>query len=495
MDMMDNHFNSKVREIFRRIYQGRRINIRASKNSLEQQLDLYLEHFSIHTGKQVSKKDKTRIFSAIKRNNQVARVLNAGAFGKLVKRVKELMADTIVGYIFCIDGRIPAIFAGGKFARFFENPAAEVTTIKRKSDNKLIPDSSDLIEALRRVASMEEDLLEIVAAHTSISDSHHGCGAMAAKRKAGLLDPKDSLEDANLKIIKEKTIPAISNIYNEFRVQFGLPILKKVAVPILYDTDTFGMFLNYDLKNDSEQLSTTGLVTKHKDRMDEFFIKKNLLFGAFRSKFSDLKFLTPFFENVVYMIEDILSYKVAKEMVEEIEEYINKYYPDLTAKQKKSLKFILVRNISIQYLTGLSDIKKKALDHPFAQHEESYMAVAMRGGTIGKFDPQNQVFASTPSDPQEAIQNINIKLSIMGNSPKIRPYILFVCNSIARRDLEKNSNVLQRLMGSNAGLLRDIIADNKLGRMIESGEMIPVPVLVEENSREVLKIIDHSAYI
>jgi len=123
------------------------------------------------------------------------------------------------------------------------------------------------------------------------------------------------------------------------------------------------------------------------------------------------------------------------------------------------------------------------------------MAVAMRGATIGKFDPQNQAFASTPADPKQAIANINTMLSILGDSPKVKPYILFVCNSIKVRDLRENGHVLQRLLGSNAGLLRDIIADQKLGGMIEKGEMIPVPVLIEEDTREVLKIVDHSGYI
>ena len=495
MKMSGAHINIGVRDIFRKIYQGKNINLAASKDLLEQQLDLYLNHFSTHIGKTISKREKTRIWAVIERNNQVGKILNAPHFKKLVKRVKELIGKTFVGYIFCIDGRIPAIFVGGRFARFFENPAAEVAVIKRKSDNKLIPDSSDLIEALRRAASMEDDLLEIVAAHTSILDSHHGCGAMAAKKRAGLIDSKLSFEHANLKIIKERTIPAISNIYNEFREQIGLEPLKTVGIPVLYDTDTFGLFLNYDLQKEDKALSTTELTNKYKDQLDEYFIKKNLVFGSFGSKFSDLKYLTAFFRNVVEVIEAIVDKKVAKNLLTDIEGYIDNAYFDLTSNQKQGLKFILVRNISIQYLTGLSSVKKRTLDHPFSEHGEGYMAVAMRGGTIGKFDPQNQVFASTPADPADAIESINIELSIMGSSSKIKPYILFVCNSINSRDLKENSLVLQRLMGSNAGLLRDIIADSKLGAMIESGELIPVPVLVEEDTREVLKIADHSAYI
>lgn len=486
------HGKRKVKDLFKRIYQNRQINLSASKNSLEEQLNLYLDHLSKHTSHEVSKKDRLRIWNIIERNNQVAKILSSPGYRKIVKRKRELSKGVSLGYVFCIDGRIPAIFLGGRFARHFEIPAAEITTMKRKSDNELIPDSSDLNEALRRISIMRDDLLEIVFAHTSLSNPHHGCGAMLAKRKMGLTDSKLSLEEANLKIIKQRSIPAITNMYNEFRVQLGLEPLKVIGIPAVYDTDTFGIVLNFDLKDKS--FSTTDIANKYKDQLDEYFIKNNLVFGSFREKFTDLKYLVAFSQNVLLIAEAIVAGKVAKELLNEVEQYLNEFFEGLTDNQRQALKFLLIRNIALQYLTGAS-VKRKTIEHAFVEHKESYMAVAMRGATIGKFDPQNQGFASTPSSPNQAIENINTMISIMGPGKQNKPYILFVCNSVNRRDLKENNQVLQRIMGSNAGLLRDIIEDKVLGEMIEKEEIIPVPVLIEEDAREVLKIIDHSGYI
>jgi len=503
MQIQPTHINNKVKEIFRKIYQGRKINLAASKDYLEEQLDLYLDHLGSHTGFKVANKDKERIWNIIERNNQVAKILSTPGYRKIVKRKRQLLGAISLGFVFCIDGRIPAIFLGGRFARHFETPAGEITTMKRKSDNKLIPDSSDLNEALRRIATTGDDFLEIVFAHTSLSNPHHGCGAMAVKKKMGLIDPKLSLEDANLKIIKEKTIPALFNIYNEFKAQLGLKPLKVVGIAAVYDTDTFGIILNYNQRLEKKSLSTTDLTNKYKDKLDEYsiskgknsFIKDNIVFGSFREKFTDLKYSVAFAQNVLKITESLLDSKVANEALVEVDKYIDVHYEDLTPDQKKGLRFILIRNIAFQYLTGLCMIKRKIADHAFAKHGESYMAVAMRGATIGKFDPENQGFASTPSDPKQAIGNINTMLSIIGDSSKMKPYILFVCNSVNSRDLRENNQVLQRIMGSNAGLFIRLIEDKNLGEMVEKGEIIPVPILIEEDTREVLKIVDHSGYI
>lgn len=483
----------RAQNLFKRIYQNNRLNLDASRRSLEVQLNLYLDHIGAHINQAIKRRERDRIWSIIARNNQVAKILETPGYRSIVKAKKKLLGKTILGYVLCIDGRIPAIFLGGRFSRYFETPAAEITVIKRKSDGKLIPDSTDLNEALRIAATDENDLLEIVLAHTSLTNPHHGCGAMAGKRQAGILDKNLSNEEANLKLIKEQSIPALTNVYNEFREQLGFEPLKTVALAALYDTDTFGLIFNFDLKEKS--LSTTDLTKEFSENLDDYFVKNNLVLGTFKEKFSDLKFLVHFSSNLLLITEHILAEKAVPELLYKIEEYIELNFPDLTSDQRQALKFVIVRNVALQFLIGSCNIKKSHLDHPFAEHGEGYMAVAMRGGTIGKFDPENQAFACSPSDPQSGIATINVMLSIMGDSPKIKPYILFVCNSVNGRDLKENNQIIQRLMGSNAGLLRDIIQDEKLGKMIESGEMILVPVLISEDTREVLRIIDHSAYI
>lgn len=482
------HINIKFRNFFEKIYSGGKINLTASRSSLEEQLNLYLDHLGAHTGCKTPGKDRIRIWNIIERNNQVAKTLSNPNYRKIIKRKLQLIKGTSLGFVFCIDGRIPAVFLGGRFARHYEVPAAEVTTIKRKSDGKLIPDSSDLNEALRRISTTGDDLLEIILAHTSLSDPHHGCGAMMVKKKAGVLDPKLFLIKANLKIINEKSIPAITNMYNEFRAQLGFSPLDVVGIAAVYDTDTFGIIL--------DSLSTTILANKYKDEFDKYFIKDNIMFGFFKQKFTDLAFLTVFSKNTLLITESILDQKVTPKLLTEIKDYLNQNYGNLTENQKKTLEFVLIRNIALQYLTGSClNTGKGRYDQPFTEHEESYMAVAMRGTTIGKFDPKSQAFASTPADPKQAIENINAMFSIMHNTHQAKPYILFVCNSVANRDLRENNQVLQRIMGSNAGLLRDISEDHSLGDMIEDGRLIPVPVLIDEDVRAVLKIVDHSGYI
>ncbi len=487
-------FNTLARNIFKKIYRNNTINLEASKKTLEDQLVLYLEHLGYHISKKIFFKDKQRIEDIILRNNQVSETLESPRFKATDRRNKLLIGPVNLGFVFCIDGRIPTIFIGGRFAKHWEVPAAEVTTIKRESDKKLVPVSTELGEALRSLSVSNNELLEIVFAHTSFIG--HGCGAMAAKQKMGLIPKGLSLKEANLKIIKEKTIPSLANLYNELRAQNGLEPLKEIAVAALYDTDTFGIILNYDLKDENKSLSTTNITNQFKEQLDDYFIRYNLVFGSFKERFSYLKHLTTFHQNLLKVTEKLGDSKLFPELNELIDTYLKSHFKNLSVNQIRALKFFLLRNIAFQYLTGLSSVTKKNLEHPFAHHQESYMAITMRGGTIGKFDPENQGFASAVADPTQAISYIKTMLSIMsGGKKSSKAYILFISNSINPRDLRDNNVVLQRTIGSNAGLLRSIINDPELGKMISKGEIIPVPVLISEETREVLKIIDHSVYI
>lgn len=488
-------FNINARKIFGRIYRNSKIDLAALKSTLDDQLHLYLDHLSTHLQKPIDKKDYKRILEIIGRNNEVGEILDSSEYRHLVERKKHLLGPIALGLIFCIDGRIPAIFLGGRFASHWEVPAAELKVVKRKSDGQILPESNELCEALRKIVTLEKDLLEIVLAHTSLLNPSHGCGAMAAKRKSGEVKA-DSLEEANLELIRKTTIPAISTLYNEFRVQNGLEPLKKVALEGLYDTDSFGIILNYEGKDKGLSLSTTDLTNKYKDRMDEFFIKFNLVCGSFSEKFTDLKYLIPFSKNVLKITEDLLENKDFSPLREEVEDFITKNYPDLTETQQKAFRFFLIRTIAFQYLAGCTNISKKTLHHPFAHHEEGYMAVSTRGMVLGKFDPKSQGFSSTPSGRGNAVSFIKTKISIMNLTKKTKdPYLLFICNPVNKRDLTENSIQLHKIMDANAELFRFIVNEGELGKMIQKGELLLIPVLIDEDTREVLKVINHSAYI
>lgn len=489
---------TKARKIFEKIYKKEGIDLRASVSSLKDQLYLYFDHLSLRTKKPISHADKDRAQRIIERNNLVSKVLDGEDFKKVVLGKLELSGKAVLGFIFCIDGRIPSIFLGDRFAKFWEVPAGELGAVRRKSDGKIIPTSTDLSESLRRRVTSGKELLEIVFAHTSLIDASHGCGAMAAKRANGELDPKISNEEANLKILEEKTIPAITTLFNDFRALKGFEPLKRVGIPALYDTDSFGVILNYNRRSEGKSLSTTELTNQFKEEITENFVRENLVFGAYKQKFHDLKYIVIFFENLLKVTRALLSDKKFSPLQEKLTKYINENYIDLTANQKKTLKFFLTRSIALQYLTGLSAANKKNIDHPFAEHEEEYMAVSIRGITIGKFDPESQGFSSTPADSESAIRNIKTKISIMlktSKDNKKKPFLLFICNVLNHTDLSENNRVLKRAMVTNAELLRDILEDEQLGEMIRKGNIIPVPVLLSEQTGEVLKIADQSAYI
>lgn len=487
----------KARKIFERIYKKEKIDLRASAETLKDQLNLYLDHIEQHIRKDISSKERSRITKIIERNNLVSEVLNDESFKNIVQGKMELSGKAVIGYIFCIDGRIPSIFMGDRFAKFWEVPAGELMITKRKSDGKIIPASTDLGESLRRRVTSGKELLEIVFAHTSLIDPKHGCGAMAAKRARGLLSDKLSNEEANLKILEEKTIPAITTLFNNFRTHKGFDPMKRVGVAALYDTDSFGVILNYDRRNQGKSLSTTELTNEFKESITERFVGENLVFGAYKQKFHDIKYLTIFFGNLLKVTKALLQEKKFAPLQDILNKYINQNYADLTVNQKKSLRFFLTRSIALQYLTGLSVANKKNIDHPFAEHGEEFMAVSIRGATIGKFDPESQGFSSTPADADTAIANIKAKMSIMNGSSenKKQPFILFICNLLYQSDLQENNRVLKRAMVSNAELLRAIIEDPALGEMVRKASLIPVPVLLAEGTNEVLKIADHSAYI
>lgn len=488
----------RARRIFERIYKKEGIDLKASVNTLKDQLYLYFDHLSLKIKTPITSGDRERALEIIERNNLVSEVLDSEDFKRVVSGKIELAGKAVLGFIFCIDGRIPSIFLGDRFAKFWEVPAGELVTIKRMSDGKLIPASTDLGESLRRRVTSGKELLEIVFAHTSLIDPAEGCGAMAAKRAAGILNPKLNNEEANLKILEEKTIPAITTLYNDFRAQKGFKPLKKIGIAALYDTDSFGVILNYDKRASGRSLSTTDLTNQFKEAITEYFVKENLVFGSYKQKFHDIKYLVIFFENLLKVTKALLDDKKFFHLRDIISSYINIHFDGLSQNQKETFKFFLIRSIALQYLTGLSAANKRNIDHPFAEHEEKYIAISVRGTTIGKFDPESQGFSSTPADSETAVRNIKTKISIMlktSKDNKKKPFLLFICNVLNRSDLSDNNRVLKRAMVTNAELLRDILEDGQLGLMIRKGSIIPVPVLLSEQTGEVLKIADHSAYI
>ncbi len=493
--VMPSRLTLPARKLLTFLPRSNRVHRLHANSSISQQLDHYLDLLAKQLQHSINKKEHKRILAIIERNNAVAKILDSVPYRRTVKQKKDLLGKAQLGLIFCIDGRIPAIFLGGRFARHWEVPAGEITVTKRKSDGKLIPESSDLSEAFREIASQGGEVLEVVLAHTSFLG--HGCGAMAAKKKAGVLPPKTSVEDANIQIIEETTLPAITTIFNDFRLDTGNPPLQRVGIAALYDTDTGGIILNHPLRKAKQALSTTELTNRYASQIAKLKGMNQGAQSSFKTKFSKLEYLTSFSEAVANMTELLMARSKQNEVLVEIDSYLEIYYADLTKVQQQALRFLICRTIAFQFLTGLSKVTVTSLNHAFAEHEEKYLAVSLTGATLGKFDPEMQGFSSTPADAKVAISNIKTKLSIMGKSTNKTnfPYILFICSPTSKKTLKDQSGVLRRTISRNAELLRSIVADPDLSNLVKTGSLLPVSVLIAEDTREVLEVIDHSAYI
>lgn len=469
-----------------------------SSSSLSFQAKKYIDHFNQRLNTSLPEETLSRVSKIVERNNMLSWLLDNPEYESCMKKQNDLIKDAKLALVFCIDGRIPAIFLGGWFADSWETPAGEIIAKMRQSDGTIIPFATHLGESLRRLVDNKQDLLEIVLGHTSLSSSH-GCGAMAAKKKAGLIDENKSLEEANLEIINQKSIPALTNLYNEFRKQANLAPLAQAGVSAMYDTDTFGFIFNFENKQTSKKLSTTALTNEFSTLISGSLTDSPLSFGVYHSSFTRLDRFIQFSKDIIKITEVLLESSDLKHLRDQVTNFINKTYPKLTSNQKSALRFFILRTIAFQYLTGLCVFKKHPR-HPFVEHSETYIATSTRGKTIGKLDPAEQGFGSNAEDSSTAVSNIKVKLAIMNESlaeghALQKPYLLFICNPVNKIDLSENNETIHAVLGSNAGLFRDITADSELWELIKSGQLFPIPVLVDEDTREVLKIIDHSAYL
>lgn len=451
----------------------------------------YLEHLSLHIEKDIPETEFNRIIEILEQNNKVSEVLDSEGFKELTRRQKEQIAPVRLGLLYCIDGRIPGILLGGRFASHWEVPAAELALEKRISDGEMLPESNELCEALRKIAASDEELLEIVMAHTSLLHPDHGCGAMAAKKKSGEVPLESFLEDENLKIIKKKTIPAMTTIYNEFRKHNGKEEVKSISVSALYDTDTLGTVFNYEGRDQGKALFISELTKENAQEIQRLY--GDLKIGCYEERFADLDNLTKFGEDIYKVRKGLSEGEEFEDLRLKIQDFINTTYTDLSENQKRALQIFILRNIALQYLAGSFDAKD---EHAFSSHDEDYMAVSTRGMVIGKFDPEAQVFGSTPSDSETAISFIKTKISIMKSTAHDKdPFLLFVCNPVNPHDLEAGNIQLHKVMDANAEVFRAIIQDSELGQLVLGGRLLPISVLIDEDSRAVLKVIDHSAYV
>lgn len=443
----------------------------------------------------VVEKQQEKVLRILDRNNNIAKLIeSAGPDGykPVVSEEIKLRGEAKLGYVYCIDGRIPTIFIAGRFANAWEEPAGLIGMSETDSGEH-IPKSTILGQALEEAVRENRDVLEVFFAHTGTINGPNTCGYMNQLKADLNLGDEVDLTAENIRRFETEDIPAVTEFYNRVSLQKGKTPLSRVGISAVYETDTMGMVLNYG--QEGRQFSTTDFINSIKDEV-EFVIGEHLgVFGSMREGFSDPENFIKVTQKVLEVTKFIMG---QNRFTDVIDPYLAENYSDLTGSQLQALRFMLVRTMALQYVTGLS-ISEPGVGHTFTHHQEDYLSVSLAGKPVGRFDPKEQVFASTPSDTVTAVKDIQLKLSLMDKHDAKKPYILFVSNPVKKADWDKyvanESEAINRNVALNASLFKTIVADRNLKSRIKDGSLIVVPVLVDQNTGEVLEVVDHSASV
>lgn len=436
-------------------------------------------------------KDKARVLRYITDVNETARMIQELDHGDIIKKEKELKGNCKTGTVICIDGRISIIHQFGRTANVWEI-AGSLVESERRPDGNVYLTTHRLIDALQKTSSASEDrdLLEIVTAHTS-SDPDHKCGKMTGVVAAAGL-PKDVIDEKGLQAA-ELRAQAIENTYNEIRRSQGKEPQAQVAITAMIDTDTMGFILNYgkeDVLSSSDVLMHTGLLSNIHDDM----LPVVGAFGSMKDTFAAKDRIMEYSQKVEAITRYFMHTEIhrADSVVKGIRAYIAEHFPKLTPSQKQALEFTFCRTMASQYVTGLSG---EHFNHPYNEHGEKYISVSPFGKSFGRHDYTQQSFGSTPKDRKDALTQVKIKLSIMshhkGNDDA---KIIFVSNPIKKDALShlEMSSTYAEIIDSNRAYYEHLYQDKDIKKQIHDGKLILVPLLVDEDTGEVLRIMDDS---
>lgn len=418
----------------------------------------------------------------IETNNTAAELFSSDEYKTLKERDKEQRGKCALGICHCIDGRIPTPHLIDQAGSTWETAAGILATEKSVfGDGSMGLESSRLEEAIIERAQNAEKgpLLEVLFAHTSISDPEHGCGAMIAEREKGTYPPDADLVAENLKILQDRG-RVITDIYNR-NVHEAKNQVATAAITGVYDTDHMGLIFGYGTES---PLSTTELTRLLSPQITEAFSQsaEEISEGMYAETFAKVETFLEQKKKRLLINDYLLS---NDSLNQQFNSFIEKNHPELTADQKQALKYLIVRNISFQYTTGTFEDTEHH-HHPFAHHGEGYQSVSLDGITLGQYDPENQVFGANPSSAEEAIKHIKTQCTLMDKIGEAeRPYILFLSKAIP-------SGQTNGFMENERGILKKtwtrVLQDKEIMARVRNGELCVIPTLIESKTRRVLDV-------
>jgi hypothetical protein len=454
--------------------------VSAETINLDKQLNIFCEGLGSFAPDEINYK---KILDIIHRNNEIADLLITPQFGRIINFGKRLRGDAKVGFVYCFDGRIWDML-WGRLNNVWRAPGGILYTAEGPFSGKLRPASDNLIEALRASVDPNRDLLEVCLAHTALT-TKHGCGYM--RMKYGSEISEEDLVQINLDLIRQNTIPAITNSYNEAMEIRKLSPLERVAVEGIFETDAVGLIFG--------DLSTTEIVKNFEGQL-------NVLFGSMQKNigdFTDHKNLINFSKRLMDATAIVLTDNNLG-INKIINGHIEKIFGNLTDMQKQALRFFIARIVCFQYLTGVYQFEGHPT-HPFSKHGEAYVSIATSGKNVGDNDTRVQTFGCTPADAIIANEQLEIELMVLeSNRDKTKPrqpVICFIPTLVDKYQLgktpEDDSEALNNIRGENAHLYRYLMSTQS--KRVKERELIFIPCGIDRHTRGVLRIFNHSTHV
>lgn len=434
-----------------------------------------------HPRAEVTRFAQEQILALLQRNIEVSRVLNSKDYKDLMERQRKIKGKAAIGVIGCIDGRNPYMHLLGWTGSVSETMAGVIKTYPSKNDNKSRLRSKTIEQSIStRPQKQDSELLEICLAHEH-------CGAMEKWAHQGGVNgvsfsPSDNLVAANLTLF-DSGILAIDRKYNSAATAAGKPVLSKVGIKAVYDPETMGLTIGYG----QEGLISTGAIARKLAReYPNFHLKYKMNFNELDKFLAKERDVTDLIEMLYSNDEFNAAFASSASS--------NKELSGLTQNQLDAAKFVLAKITANQILTGTyrHDNANEKGDHihPFEEHAEPYMAITIDDGlnlTVGQHDPEMQVFGASVPTVEDAVDHIVTEVSLLDKIGKAKkPYIVFISNGVT--DASDEQGAMKQSRTVLATHFSQIVENKQISRLIRSGHLVPVPVIIQDRTNLVAEI-------
>lgn len=421
----------------------------------------------------------------VKRENAIAQVTGSETFRHEAEQQKAMRGACAIGIAHCPDGGIPTIHIGGHMAGSTEILAGIPGTYRSPVTNQLLVESPWFADAItRRPQKPTSQLLEILIAH-----SHCGrMGQIQAERRNQGIQVGDPIAE-NLQLF-EPAMEAIDGMYNTARQNGGESPVSRVAIRGVFFKEDMGFTVGYDTRTpvSSTDLLRSGLADELGKQLEVYGDPRLSQPGAFANNFLKLETQVAR-ENLKTTIMRALMGNARNHKGLFAEGLSQAFQLDelkeLNRDQRQAFAAFFARQIARSFLGG-QYLPNQNGKHMHADHHEVALAVSLNGShTVGRDDPEIQIFGSSPINAQDAGRHIVTKASIMDGTGDItHPYPLFISNAVAegsRRGGSTEAQALQALKGDFSVILRH----PGVASLVKEGKVAPIGVLNTNRSHTI----------